>query len=254
MATYKKNPRKGGKSSQKNIEENSTTAEVFNSLDSSASRSEQWVSKNQTTLLGIIGVVVLSLLIYMAYSGYIKEPKEKIAANLMSFPRLQFNEAINAETKSRDSILKLAINGNQEKVGFLSISKNYGSTSAGNLANYYAGISYQKMNNYEKALEHLKKFSSNDELLEPIAKGAMGDIYADQNKLEKALKFYKKAAKSRDNNLTTPLFLFKAGNISVSLKKYKEAVSYFERIKNQYPDAEEATDIDSYLNIAKFSI
>lgn len=254
MATYQKNPKKKGASSKNDIEANSTTAEVFTSLDETASRSEQWVSKNQNTLLGIIGSIVLILLTYMAYNNYIQEPKERIAANLMSFPKLQFNEAMRLSAQSRDSVLKIALNGKDDKLGFIAISEDYASTNAGNLSNYYAGIGFQKMNNNEKALEHLQKFSSDDEFLGPITKGAIGDIYSDLNQSEKALTFYKKAANLRGNSLTTPIFLFKSGSIALQLKNYQEATKYFKEIKKKYPNSEEAKDIDSYLNKAKFSI
>ena len=49
MATYKKTGSKI-KKSQKNIEEKSTTAEVFKTLDATASRSERWVIKNQNKI------------------------------------------------------------------------------------------------------------------------------------------------------------------------------------------------------------
>ena len=58
MATYKK---RGGKPSTKaqketSIEEGSTTAEVFNTLDQSASRTEEWVIKNQKYIFIIVGL------------------------------------------------------------------------------------------------------------------------------------------------------------------------------------------------------
>ena len=50
MATYKK---KGGvkKSGSSKIEDQSTTAEVFKTLDETASKSEQWVEKNSKPFL-----------------------------------------------------------------------------------------------------------------------------------------------------------------------------------------------------------
>ena len=46
MATYKKKGNKVKKGSQAKIEDQSTTAEVFNTLDETASKSEQWIEKN----------------------------------------------------------------------------------------------------------------------------------------------------------------------------------------------------------------
>ena len=47
MATYKKKAGKKAKTAEKNIAEGSTTAEVFNTLDETASRSENFIEKNQ---------------------------------------------------------------------------------------------------------------------------------------------------------------------------------------------------------------
>ena len=52
MATYKKTGTKI-KSAQNNIEDKSTTAEVFNTLDETASRSEQWIIKNRKIIFGV---------------------------------------------------------------------------------------------------------------------------------------------------------------------------------------------------------
>jgi len=60
MATYKKRGNKGKKGNQANIEDQSTTAEVFNTLDETASRSEQWVEKNQKIIF--TGLVAMQLL------------------------------------------------------------------------------------------------------------------------------------------------------------------------------------------------
>ncbi len=65
MATYKKRGNKVKKGNQGNIEDQSTTAEVFNTLDETASRSEQWVEKNQkiifTGLIAIAAVIVAAI-------------------------------------------------------------------------------------------------------------------------------------------------------------------------------------------------
>ena len=68
MATYKK---RGGKPTTKaeketQLEENSTTAEVFNTLDEGASKTEAWVEKNQKGILGFIIVVAVLVLGYFA--------------------------------------------------------------------------------------------------------------------------------------------------------------------------------------------
>ena len=71
MATYKK---RGGKKSisPKNIDiiQDSTTAEVFETLDNTASKTEQWVVKYQNIILLSIGSVAIIVLFYLGYQNY----------------------------------------------------------------------------------------------------------------------------------------------------------------------------------------
>ena len=60
----------------------------------------------------------------------------------------------------------------------------------------------------KKAIEYLSKFDSDDEVLGPTALGAIGDAFADINQPKDALEYYEKAANKRDNEFTTPIFLF----------------------------------------------
>jgi tetratricopeptide (TPR) repeat protein len=251
MATYKKTGSKV-KDAQKNIEDNSTTAEVFNTLDQTASKSEQFIQKNQNIIFIVLGVVVASILGYLAYQKYVKAPKEKEAANELAFPKAYFDNAIN-NTVAADSLFTLALKGADGKYGFVDIADQYSGTKAGNLANYYAGISYLRVKKYKEAIDYLEDFSSKDELLGPVAKGAIGDAFADINQPQDAFDYYIKAAELKDNNFSTPLFLFKAGNTAMELENYSKAQELFERIKNDYPNASEAQNIDIYINKAAFA-
>lgn len=252
MATYKKRGAKK-KHVQTNIEDGSTTAEVFNTLDETASRSERWVIKNQKGIFVFLALVVVGILGFMGYQKYIQEPFEKEAANELAFPKVYFEDA-STNSVAADSLYTLALNGADGKYGFIDVAAEYSGTNAGNLANYYAGISYLRLKNYTEAINHLDKFSSEDELLGAIAKGSIGDAFADLNQPEDAYDYYMEAAKIRDNNFTTPLYLFKAGNTAMELGDYSDAKKIFEQIKNDYPNATEANDIEIYINKATYAV
>ncbi|WP_445725583.1 tetratricopeptide repeat protein, partial [Flavobacterium sp.] len=89
--------------------------------------------------------------------------------------------------------------------------------------------------------------------LGPIAKGAIGDAFADINQLDDAYDYYMKAASLKDNNFSSPLFLFKAGNIAMDLGNFGKAKDAFTKIKNDYPTSDEAKNIDIYINKAAFA-
>ena len=159
MATYKKRGFKAkNKEEQQQFDENeSTTAEVFSTLDESASRSEEWVAKNQNYILGVIGVIAVCVLAYLAFEQFVQSPKEENASNEMYYPQQYFDQAVNSTTE-KDSLFNLALNGSEGKYGFLDIIEEYNGTKAANLANYSAGMAYMNMNQYQEAIDHLKIF------------------------------------------------------------------------------------------------
>ena len=252
MATYKKRGNKVKKADRVNAGDQSTTAEVFNTLDETASRSEQWVEKNSKTIfIGLIAVTVI-ILGFLAYNKYVLEPNEIEAADELAFPKKYFEEAQGGSV-SADSLYNLSLNGSDGKYGLIDIAEQYSSTKAGNLAKYMSGIAYLKTGDYESAIEYLSNFKSDDEMLGALALGNIGDAFAEINQLDDALKYYLEAARFKDNNFTTPLYLFKAGNIAMELEEYSKAEEFFNRIKKEYSKSEEAKNINIYIQRAQLA-
>ena len=254
MATYKKRGAKPrDKRDQQAAEMQSTTAEVFNTLDETASRSEQWIEKNSKTLFYGLVVVIALILGYLGYNKYVVEPHETEASNELAFPRKYFDEASTAAGASVDSLLQLGLDGADGKYGFLDIADTYSGTKAGNIANYYAGVSYLKMKKYKEAIDYLSKFKSDDDILGPTALGAIGDAFADIDQPKEALEYYEKAAAKKDNEFTAPMFLFKAGKIALDLGEFAKAEKLFQKIKDNYPLTPIGRDIDKYISSAKYA-
>ncbi|MCJ7757817.1 MAG: hypothetical protein MUP24_06680, partial [Gillisia sp.] len=85
MATYNKKGKKPSSKEEKRtkVEEESTTAEVFNTLDETAGKTEAWVAKNQKYIYIIVGLAAVVVLGYLGFQKFIQEPKEAEAANEM---------------------------------------------------------------------------------------------------------------------------------------------------------------------------
>jgi tetratricopeptide (TPR) repeat protein len=253
MATYKKKYKAEGKKEQQQFDESEfETAGVLNTLDETASRSEKWIEKNNKALFYALVAIVIVFLGYLGYTKYISEPNEIEASNELAFPR-KFYEQASIAGSGIDSLLTLGLEGADGKYGFIDIAKSYSGTNAGNLANYYAGVSYLEMKQYDKAIEYLENFNSNDEMLGPVTLGAVGDAFADINQPKEALEYYEKAASKKDNNFTTPLFLYKAGLTAMELKKFDKAASLFTKIKENYPTSDQGRDVAKFINAAKYA-
>ncbi len=255
MATYKKRGFKPKTKAEKveAIEENSTTAEVFNTLDETASKTEEWAVKNQKNIFIVVGIVAAIVLGYLGYNKFIAEPKASVAMNEMFTAQKYFNEAVNGTNK--DSLYNLALKGGEGKFGLLEIIDEYSGTPAANLANYYAGMAYLNTNDYQNAIKYLQEFDTDNEAVGPIAKGGIGDAFAQLNQPDNALEYYEKAiALSNENMFTTPMYLFKAANIAMTLGKADKALKYYTRIKEEFSDATEATNIDVFIGKAEASL
>lgn len=251
MATYKKRGYKPKTKKEKEevVEENSTTAEVFNTLDEGASKTEEWFVKNQNYIVGFIAAAAVLVLGYLGYNKYIAEPQEKEAMNEMYTAKKYFEDAANGI--SSDSLYTMALNGGEGKYGMLDIVNEYSGTPAANLANYYAGMAYLNLKDYQNAIEHLSNFSSDDKMLGPIAKGGIGDAFVQLEQLPEALEYYEKAFKANINDYTTPMYLLKAARVAIDLGENQKALNYLNRIKTEFESSTEASQVDVLIGMAQ---
>jgi tetratricopeptide (TPR) repeat protein len=255
MATYNKRGYKAPKPEEAKVEnefeevvdvKDSTTAEVFDALDEKASRTEEWVAKNQKVLLAIVGAIAIGTLSYLLFNRFVVEPKEEKAANEIFQAQQYFQQAVDA-TEKNDSLYNLALKGGEGKLGFIGVAEQYAGTSAANLANYHAGITYLNLGDFKNAITYLEKFQSNDAILNPLAIGAIGDALAETNKTDEAITYYKKAAEANTNDFTSPRFLFKAAQLSLTSGKKAEAHKLFLQIKEKFETSKEGLNIDAFI-------
>ena len=253
MATYKKRGYKPKTTEEQDIavEDQSTTAEVFNTLDEGAGKTEAWVAKNQKFIFIIIGAAALIILGYLGYKEFIQEPKEAEAANELFQAQEYFEAALTAPATESDSLFTLALNGGEGKYGFLDVIEEYSGTDAANIARYSAGMSFLNINKYDEAIEHLDNFESDDLILSALAKGAIGDAFLQLEQPNEALNYYSEAASINANSFTTPRFLMKAAITALDLGEAGKAEDFLTRIKEEFPESPQADQVDVYLGQAK---
>ena len=259
MATYNKRGYKAPKEKEvKEVneetqviidEKDSTTAGVFSKLDETASKTEDWVAKNQKIIIGLVAGIAVATIGYLAYQKFIEAPKQDEAATEMFVAQQNFQKA--TDGVASDSLYKLALNGSEGKFGFIKIADEYSGTDAGNLANYYAGMAYLNTGKFDEAIKYLGDFKSEDLILSALAKGAIGDAYSQKNQQKEALDYYVKAAESNKNDFTTPRFLLKAGKTAIALGQKEDALKYLTDIKENYDATPEAASVDALIGLAQ---
>lgn len=241
MATYKKRGAKKSiaPSKQTEVIEESTTAEVFETLDTTASRTEEWVVKYQNVILTLIGVVAVGVLGYLGYQNFVTKPKAQEAISELNQAQYYFELAVNSV--NGDSLYRRALNGGEGKYGFLDIISNYKGTPAAKLATYSAGMAYLNLKDYTNAIQYLDQFTSEDILLGALSKGAIGDAFAQLGQPNEAYDYYVAASKINNNDYSTPKYLYKAAMIGSEIGKNSQALSFLKRIEKEFPKSNEAS-------------
>nr|WP_321410454.1 tetratricopeptide repeat protein [uncultured Carboxylicivirga sp.] len=209
-------------------------------VESALSKTEHFIEENQNTLTIVALVIIAIVAGYYGLSKLYFQPLENNAQKQIFYAQQYFEQ---------DSF-KLALNGDGINPGFIEIMDEYGSTKAGKLSAFYAGVSNLHLGNYEEAISFLSDFSTGDELIAATAAGAMGDAYMELGKTDDAISQYKKAS-SFDNNLTAPTYLMKLGIAYEAANNKEEAVKAYTTIKDQYKTSSEARQIDKYITRAE---
>jgi tetratricopeptide (TPR) repeat protein len=221
-----------------------TQEDNLQELESALTKTERFIEENQKIISIVVGAIVIVVAGYLAFNKFYIQPKEEEALSQMFMAENYFE---------KDSF-NLAINGDGNYLGFLDIIEDYGITKSANRAKYYAGISYLHLGQYNEAIDFLKKFKTDDLLLGPVKEGAIGDAMLELGNKEDALSQYEKAYNLTDNELTTPVYKMKAGNLLETLNKPEEALALYQEIKKDYPTTSEGTNIDKYIARVKSSI
>ncbi len=225
--------------SKKRKEDNKNIVVVEEAL----SKSEQFIERNQNLIVYSVAIVVILIAGYIGYTRFILEPRE----------REGMAEMFMAEKYFQNEDFELALEGDGEYPGFLDIISDYRMTKPANLSRYYAGISLIRLGEYEEGIDHLQSFRKRDQILGAMAYGAIGDAYWEMGELDRAERYYRRAYNYEPNNLTTPLFLLKAGLLYEQMGSYDAALERYERIRREYPESTEGRDIDKYIARARAS-
>lgn len=198
-------------------------------------------NKNLVNYVGGGLIVLIAALVYLKL--YYLPEQEKEAANEMFWAESYF-ERDSFALALRGGVMVTTADGQKQMMGFEQVADQYGMTKTGNLANYYAGICYLRTGKFDQAIELLGKYDGNDEMIAPIATGAIGDCHMELGRTDEAIKYYTKASEKSHNNFTTPYFLYKAAFANETKSNFKASIELYERIKKEFPKSAEAREIE----------
>lgn len=205
-------------------------------VEETVSKTDEFFRKNKKTIYGSLVAILVIGLAVVAYYKLIYQPKSEEAVAQM----------YKAEANFRSGEYELALNGDGNVLGFNQIIDDFGS-KGGKVVYFYAGVCELQLGNYQAAIDVLKKYNGKDDILAARALSCVGDAYVGLEKYKESLSYYEQAA-ARVDNMFAATYLLKAGVVCEELGDNAKALSYYEQIKDKYPQSMEGYDIDKYIN------
>lgn len=204
-------------------------------ITEAASKTEQFFENNKKIIYGCFIAVLAIAAIALLYSRFYLQPKKAEAAD----------QLYHAEQAFAQGNYDLALQGDDNNMGFEEVIDKYGK-KAGAAVYLYAGVSALQKGEFEDAINYLKKYDGKDKILLARAQACIGDAYVGLEDYKTALGWFEKAAATSDN-MFSATYLLKAGVTAEELGDTAKALAAYKQIKDQYPQAPEAADIDKYI-------
>lgn len=202
-----------------------------------------FVKKNQKALTYTLVLAIVLIGGFFGYAELYQKPREAKAADALFMAEKYF---------ANDSSSYVLNGDGTGSKGVLYIIKEFSGTKAANLAKYYAGISYFRLNDFNKSIEYLKDFSTDAKQVQAIAYGTLGDASAELKKTDDAVSYYKKAGEYfPEDEVISSEYLFRAAAFLELNGKNEEAVELYSKIKSKYPKTEKGFNADKYINRLK---
>ena len=173
-----------------------------------------------------------------------------VAAFVLSYLFIYRNPHMEAAFEAYNGVETQALNDSTAAAQYMEVADKYKSDSAGKLAALSAGETLYSQGRYEEAAEYLKRFSSNDDVLEANALVLTGDCYVNLENYDEAIKYYQKAIRTADNNpQIVPRVLLKEANVYDAQGNYGKALECYQTIKSNFPEFRlgNGMEMDAYI-------
>jgi len=218
---------------KKIVQDSADNAEVM------IAKAKDFWERNSKAISVVLVVVVLGISGFFIYRNYVQKPKEEKATEAM----------FKAEEYYRMDSVNLALKGDGQYFGFLKVIDKYGGTEAGNLACYYAGVCYLKLDDNKNAIKYLKKFDTDSKPVKARLYKLLGDANGDSGNHKDAVDYYKKSAHvfEEDKAASAEALFLAAYMTDKVLKNSKEAIELYKEIKEKYPNTAQGINADNYL-------
>lgn len=200
-------------------------------LNNSLTSFGEKIVKNKKVIFGVFGVIIVLALAFFGWKYLYQKPN-------------------NSESLTKYGEVEVLAQGNDSTAveGYLNVAKEYEGYAGGNLAALRAGELLYDQGEYAKAIESLKKFSTDDELMKANAECLIGDCYVNLDKYAEAIEYFNKSiATAEGNGIVVARVMLKKANVYDAQKDYAKALECYETLKKDYPAEATGLNVDVYL-------
>ncbi|MDG1332669.1 MAG: tetratricopeptide repeat protein [Crocinitomicaceae bacterium] len=178
-----------------------------------------------------VGVLVIAILGYLLYRQFVWKPANEKSKN-------SYWEGLNYAAKDSTA---MAIDYLESEV------KKYDGKVGGEVAQFVLARQLMTNKDFKGAIKHLEGVDVEDTYVSIMAVGLHADCLSDMKKYEDAANKYLEAADMIENELTTPMYLMKAGLCAEEIKNFPKAAEVYQRIVDDYPAYSGQNKIEALL-------
>lgn len=214
--------------------------EVIEEIQEVQAPSQPFWEKYQNFLVYAVAAVAVLAAAWWGYKSLVIAPQQEEAVASMWQAQQQFE---------RDSFDLALNNPGGGADGFLTVIDKYGSSKAGNLAKYYAGVCYLYKGDFDNAQKYLEEFDADGDLLPTLKKGLLGDVYAEKKDFAKALDYYESASNTGSSALLKSYYCKKLGMLNEYQGNKEAALKAYQRLKKDFANqsSNDWQSIDKYI-------
>jgi predicted negative regulator of RcsB-dependent stress response len=210
------------------------------------------VAAHQRLTWIISGVALMAVLAVLGWRFYSQRQTARASADLAAAMRV-YNARIRGanEPAAPDEITYV---DEKNKYGdaakqFVEVADRYARTQPGRVARYYEGLCLVQLDRNDEAERELKTVeSSGDEILAPLAKFQLAQLYEKTNRGAQALQLYQQLADKPTEFVPRAVVLLKIANYQ-SKSNPQEAAKLYNQVKTEYPDSPAAQQADQGLEL-----
>ena len=179
----------------------------------------------------IVGGLIVLVLAYFAYRQFMWKPANEKSKDAYW---AGLNYAAKDSTDLAIDELKVQVKKYDGKIG-------------GEVSQFVLARQLMNAGEFENAIKELNDVDVEDTYVQVMAIGLKADAYSELENYVEAAKLYKEAASINANELTTPMYLMKAGLCLEEINNFEKATDCYKEIKIDYPTFASQKQIEKYI-------